>query len=109
QAWGPKKAWYFQVSRNQQKCLGKPKAEADVAYRQWIIEQGGPPPANHSKRLTGTEIAQEFLDDSKVNNDPRTYDFYRYFVVPFVERFGASLAATFAPLSLQKWLNEHEG
>jgi hypothetical protein len=54
------------------------------------------------KRLTVAEIAQEFLDDSKANNDPRTYDFYRYFVVPFVTRFGAALAATFPPLSFQK-------
>jgi hypothetical protein len=64
-----KKAWYLQVSRHQQKCLGKTKAEADVAYRQWLIEQGGELPANHFKRLTVAEIAQEFLDDSKANNN----------------------------------------
>src|SRR5713226_8917533 len=104
-----KKAWYLQVSRYQQKCLGKTKAEADVAYRQWLIEQGGELPANQFKRLTVAEIAQEFLDDSLANNDPRTYEFYRYFVAPFVERFGAALAATFPPLSFQKWLNEHKG
>jgi hypothetical protein len=52
------------------------------------------------------EIAQEFLDDSKANNDLRTYEFYRYFVVPFVERFGSARASPFPPLSFQKWLNE---
>jgi integrase len=104
-----KKAWYLQVSRYQQKRLGKTKAETDLAYRQWLIEQGGTLPADQFKRLTVAEIAQEFLDDSKANNDPRTYDFYRYFVVRFVTRFGAALAATFPPLSFQKWLNEHEG
>jgi integrase len=30
-------------------------------------------------------------------------------VAPFVARFGAALAATFPPLSFQKWLNEHQG
>jgi len=54
-----KKAWYLQVSRYQQKCLGKTKAEADIAYRQWLIEQGGELPANQFKRLTVAEIAQE--------------------------------------------------
>jgi hypothetical protein len=104
-----KKAWYLQVSRHQQKRLGKTKDEADVAYRQWIIEQGGALPANQFKRLTVAEIAQEFLDDNKANNGPTTYDFYRYFVVLFVTRFGAALAATLPPLSFQKWLNEHKG
>jgi integrase len=104
-----KKAWYLQVSRHQQKCLGKTKAEADVAYREWLLDQGQPLPRQDQQKLTVAEIAQEFLDDSKANNDPRTYDFYRYFVVPFVGRFGSARAATFPPLSFQKWLNEHEG
>jgi integrase len=103
-----KKAWYLQVSRNQQKRLGKTKTEADIAYREWVLDQGGMLPANQSKRLTVAEIAQEFLDDSKANNDARTYEFYRYFVAPFVTRFGAAVAATFPPLTFQKWLNEHK-
>lgn len=104
-----KKAWYLQVSRGVQKCLGKTKAEADGAYRQWLLEQGEQLPVPERKRLTVAEIAQEFLDHSKRNNDPKTYEFYCYFVVPFVERFGAASAATFAPLSFSKWLDEHQG
>jgi site-specific recombinase XerD len=78
-------------------------------YREWLIEQGQPLPRQDQKKLTVAEIGQEFLDDSKANNNERTYEFYRYFVVPFVERFGSAAAATFPPLSFQKWLNEHEG
>jgi integrase len=104
-----KKAWYLQVSRGVQKRLGKTKAEADTAYRQWLLEQGEQLPAPERKRLTMAEVAQEFLDQSKRNNDPRTYEFYCYFVVPFVERFGAAPAATFPPLSFTKWLDEHPG
>src|SRR5262249_49802377 len=104
-----KKAWYLQVSRGVQKCLGKSKAEADAAYREWLLEQGEPLPCQDQRKLTVAEIAQEFLDDSKANNDPRTYEFYCYFVVPFVERFGSARASTFPPPSFPKWLNEHEG
>ena len=104
-----KKAWYLQVSRGVQKCLGKTRAEADRAYRQWVLEQGEQLPAAERRRLTVAEVAQEFLDHSKRNNDARTYQFYCYFVVPFVERFGSAAAATFPPLSFSKWLDEHEG
>src|SRR5262249_52482439 len=71
--------------------------------------QGEPLPRQDQQKLTVAEIAQEFLDDSKTNNDPRTYEFYCYFVVPFVERFGGARAACFPPLAFKKWLNEHEG
>jgi integrase len=104
-----KKAWYLQVARGVQKCLGKTRAEADQAYRRWLLEQGEPLPAPERKRLTVAEVAQEFLDHSKKNNDERTYDFYCYFIVPFVQRFGAAPAATFPPLSFSKWLDDHAG
>jgi integrase len=104
-----KKAWYLQVSRGVQKCLGKTKAEADRAYRQWLLAQGEQLPTTERQRLTVAEIAQEFLDHSKRNNDAKTYEFYCYFVVPFVERFGSAAAATFPPLSFSKWLDEHAG
>src|SRR5262249_49068217 len=104
-----KKAWYLQVSRGVQKRLGKTKAEADAAYREWLLNEGEPLTRQDQQKLTVAEIAQEFLNDSKVNNDPRTYEFYCYFVVPFVRRFGAARAAYVPPLSFQKWLNEHEG
>jgi len=104
-----KKAWYLQVERGVQKCLGKTKTEADAAYREWLVNQGEPLHCQNQQKLTVAEIAQEFLDDSQVNNDPRTYEFYRYFIVPFVDRFGAARAACFPPLSFQKWLNDHEG
>jgi hypothetical protein len=96
-----KKDWYLQAARHQQKCLGKTKAEADIAYRRWLIEQGGTVPADQFKRLPVAEIAQEFLDDSLANNDARTSEFYRYFLVPFVERFGSARAASFPPLSFR--------
>ena len=59
-----KKAWYLQVSRHQQKCLGKTRAEADIAYREWLLDQGQPLPRQDQQKLTVAEIAQEFLDDS---------------------------------------------
>jgi hypothetical protein len=104
-----KQAWYLQVSRGDQKCLGKTKAEADRAYRLWLLEQGEQLSAPERKQLTVAKVAQEFLDHSKRNNDAKTYDFYCYFIVPFVERFGAAAAATFPPLSFSKWLDEHPG
>jgi integrase len=104
-----KKAWYLQVSRHQQLRLGKTKAEADAAYRRWLLEQGEGLPAPERQRLTVAEVAQEFLDHSQRSNDNRTYEFYRYFVAPFVERFGSAAAATFLPLAFTKWLDERKG
>jgi integrase len=104
-----KKAWYLQVARGAQKCLGKTKAEADRAYRQWLIEQGESLPPEERRRLTVAELAQEFLDYSKAHTKPKTYESYCYFVVPFVERFGSVAAATFPPLTFTKWLDEHAG
>ena len=97
-----KKAWYLQVARGVQKRLGKTKDEADRAYRAWLLEHGEQLPTAERKRLTVAEVAQEFLDHSKRRNDARTYDFYCYFIVPFVERFGAAPAATFPPLSFTR-------
>ncbi|HYV39192.1 MAG TPA: site-specific integrase [Gemmataceae bacterium] len=104
-----KKAWYLQVGRNEQKCLGKTKAEADTAYRTWLIEEGGSMPQGQQARLTIAEIGQDFLDHSKRHNDPKTYQFYCYFLVPFIERFGAVIAKDLLPRSFTKWLDEHEG
>jgi integrase/recombinase XerD len=104
-----KKAWYLQVARGVQKRLGKTKEEADRAYRQWLLDQGEQLPAPQRNRLTVAEVAQEFLDQSKRNNGAKTYEFYSYFVVPFVRRFGTAAAAAFPPLSFTKWLDEHAG
>src|SRR5262245_55189993 len=82
-----KKAWYLQVSRGVQKRLGRTKAEADAAYREWLIEQGLSLPAPERKKLTVEELAQEFLDFARAHTKARTYEFYCYFVSPFVERF----------------------
>src|SRR5205085_196899 len=94
---------------NEQVCLGKTKEEADRRFREWVIEQGGSLPDAERKKLTIAEVAQEFLDFSKNNNDEPTYDYYRYFIVPFVERFGSAVAKAFSPLSFTKWLDEHPG
>jgi len=104
-----KSAYYLQISRTQQLRLGKTKAEADVAYRQWLIEQGEQLSPAEAKKLSVAELAQQFLDHAKANTKPRTYEFYCYFVVPFVERFGNASAAAFPPLSFTKWLDEHTG
>jgi hypothetical protein len=105
----PKKAWYLRASRHQQLKLGKTKAAADAAYRRWLLEHNEDLPAAERKRLTVAEVAREFLDHSKRTNDARTYEFYRYFVAPFVERFGSAAAARFPPLAFTKWLDEHPG
>src|SRR5262249_54049586 len=104
-----KKAWYLQVSRRKQKRLGKTKAEADEEYRRWILEQGEALPQGERKNLTVAELAQAFLDSAKLHIKPKSYEFYCYFIVPFVERFGSAPAATFPPLSFTKWRDEHEG
>lgn len=104
-----KNAYYLQISRTQQMRLGKTKAEAEAAYRAWLIEHGEQLPAPERKKLTVAELAQQFLDHARAHTKPRTYEFYCYFVVPFVERFGAAPAATFPPLSFTKWLDEHAG
>jgi integrase len=104
-----KQAYYLQIDRKTQKRLGKTKAEAEAAYRQWLIDHGEPLPVPERKKLTVAEVAQEFLHYSKAHTKPRSYEFYCYFVVPFVERFGSAPAATFPPLSFTKWLDEHPG
>ena len=104
-----KKAYYLQIDRRTQKRHGRTLKEAEAAYRQWLIDRGEALPAPEQKKLTIAEVAQEFLDHSNRNNDPRTYEFYCYFVCPFVERFGAATAATYSPLAFTKWLDEHEG
>jgi integrase len=104
-----KTAWYLQVNRHEQKRLGKTKAEADEAYRRWILEQGEALPQAERKNLTVAELAQAFLDSAKLHTKPKSYEFYCYIIVPFVERFGSAPAATFPPLSFTRWLDDHEG
>jgi integrase len=104
-----KKAWYLQIDRRRQKRLGRTKAEAEAAYRRWLLEHGEALPASQGKKLTVAELAQEFLDYAKAHTKPKSYEFYCYFAVPFVERFGSVPAATFPPLSFTKWLDDHAG
>jgi integrase len=61
------------------------------------------------KRLTVAEFGQEFLDRVKAKKMPKTDESYCYFLVPFVERFGAARAATFPSLTFDKGLDEHAG
>ena len=104
-----KKAWYLQVSRGEQLCLGKTKAEADRRYRQWLIDNAGSLPQPTQRQLTIAELAQEFLNHSRQHTEPKTYEFYCFFIVPFVERFGSACASTFLPRTFNKWLDEHGG
>jgi integrase len=104
-----KKAYYLQIDRHTQKRLGKTRSEADAAYREWLIEQGTSLPEKEQKRLTIQEVADEFLAHARAHTKPKSHAFYSYFVEPFLERFGAALAAGFSPLAFTKWLDEHEG
>jgi hypothetical protein len=104
-----KDAYYLQIDRDTQKRLGKTKPEAEAAYRTWLIEQGEQLPAVQRKKLTIAEAAQEFLSDAQAHTKPKTYEFYCYFIVPFVERFGAATTADFSPLAFAKWLDANLG
>ncbi len=104
-----KNAYYLQIDRKHQKRLGKTKAEAETVYRNWLIEQGGDLPAAERKKLTVAELGQQFLDHAQVHTKAKSYEFYCYFVVPFVERFGSAQAADFSPLAFTRWLDDHPG
>src|SRR5437773_428389 len=78
-----KQAYYLQIDRHTQKRLGKTRAEADAAYRQWILDQGESLPRQEQKRLTVAELGQAFLDRVKAMRKPKTYESYCYFLVPF--------------------------
>ncbi len=104
-----KKAWYLQVARGEQMCLGKTKADADRRYREWLIDNAGSLPQPMQRHLTIAELAQEFLNHSQKHTKPNTYIYYCFFVVPFVERFGSAVAETFLPRTFNKWLDEHTG
>jgi integrase len=104
-----KKAYYLQIDRNTQKRLGKTLTEAEMAYREWILDHGESLPRREQKKLTVAELAQVFLDRVKAKKKPKTYDSYCYFICPFVERFGAAPASTFPLLTFEKWLDEHRG
>jgi integrase len=104
-----KKAYYLQIDRHTQKRLGKTKAEADAAYRQWLIEEGQQLPQAEQKKLTVAEVAQEFLNHCQKHTKKKSYEFYAYFIVPLVERFGGAVAKDLSPLAFEKWLDDHKG
>jgi integrase len=104
-----KKGYYLQIDRTHQRRLGATKAEAETAYNTWLLERGEQLPPLRQRKVTIAELAKEFLDHAKLHTKPKTYKFYCYFVVPFVERFGAVIASQFSPLAFTKWLDEHEG
>src|SRR5262245_47153543 len=89
-----KKAYYLQIDRHTQMRLGRTLAEAEAAYRAWLLEQGQELPRQERRKLTVAELAQEFLDRARATKRPKTYEHYCYFVVPFVERFGPAPAAS---------------
>ena len=97
-----KKAWYLQVSRRRQKYLGKTKAEADAAYRAWLLDSTGALPPEQARKLTVAEVGQQFLDHCRLHTSANSYDYYRHFVKAFVGHFGGASAADIIPPPLRR-------
>ena len=94
-----KKAWYLQVGKRQI-CLGRDAKLAKQKAREILA---GNIPAETSK-VTFAQLCDEFLEFSKHEHQPDTYDWFRWFLTDCCEHVGSVRAADLRPIDVHRWV-----
>ena len=101
----PRKRWYVQLD-GKQINLGPDKEAAFDRYHELMRERKhGTAPAATAESFAA--IADHFLEWVKNNRSPDTYEWYRYRIQRFVDRYPDLLAAQIKPHHVETWADSY--
>lgn len=97
-----RQAWFVQINRKRHN-LGKDKKKAWQRYFELM--------AQPQKRVIASDslaaIVDAFLDWTSRNRSPHTYEWYRYRLQRFVERYPRLRADELRPFHVETWADDH--
>ncbi len=104
--WAVRDGWYVKVN-GKRTLLAKGKdnkKEAELSFHLLKVNEGNAPPPN---KLLVKELANIFLDHSKLHNSASTYDIYLYYLKSFCDMHGSLTINGVKPFHVTKWLDKH--
>jgi hypothetical protein len=97
-------SWYVYF-RGKQVFLGKDKKEADLAFHRLMASEGATAPGKDMKVAILFDL---FLDHSQRHHAPETYEWFKFFLQDFVNRYGRSNVSALRPFHVTQWLDAHD-
>ncbi|MBP3957861.1 hypothetical protein J8F10_21620 [Gemmata sp. G18] len=103
--------WYAQISvgsKRKQVKLVKGKENEREAYRTFcplVADEGQVNPATANQSVA--TVCDFFLDASRRAHKPDTFEWHRYYLQSFCDRFGRLMTADVKSYHVTKWLDAH--
>lgn len=95
------RGWYVTLE-GRQFSLGSDKEEAYEKYRELLAQ----PMGRANPKGTLLPIIEAFLDWVEIHRAPDTYEWYRFRLARFFERYPKLTAAKLRPFHVQQWLDD---
>ena len=99
-----RKSWYVEINRKQIK-LGFDKEEAFQLYHQ-LMQQPAEEATISPDSLVG--IIDAFLDWTQRNRAPDTYEWYRYRLQRFVDKYPDMRVSSLKPFHVEEWVDDYD-
>lgn len=99
-----RKSWYVEINRKQIK-LGFDKEEAFQLYHQ-LMQQPAEEATTSPESLVG--IIDAFLDWTQRNRAPDTYEWYRYRLQRFVDKYPDMRVSSLKPFHVEEWVDGYD-
>lgn len=95
--------WYVEIDRRQI-CLGP---NQDATFRQYHQLMQAPPKPQASQNPLVVELSDSFLDWVQKERAPDTFEWYRYRLQRFCERYPALKTTDLRPFHVQQWVDSY--
>ena len=99
-----RKSWYVEINRRQIK-LG---ADRDEAFRQYHQIMQQPAEVVSASPESLVTIIDAFLDWTDRNRSPDTYEWYRYRLQRFVDRYPEMKVSSLKPFHIEEWVDQYD-
>ena len=99
-----RKSWYVEINRKQIK-LGYDKEEAFKQYHQ-LMQQ--PPELATCSSESLVTIIDAFLEWTQRNRSPDTYEWYRYRLQRFVDKYPEMRVSNLKPFHIEEWVDAYD-
>ena len=99
-----RKSWYVEINRKQIK-LGFDKEKAFQLYHQ-LMQQPVEEATTSPESLVG--IIDAFLDWTERNRAPDTYEWYRYRLQRFVDKYPDMRVSSLKPFHVEEWVDGYD-
>ena len=99
-----RKSWYVEINRRQIK-LGPNRDEAFRQYHQIMQQPAEVVSASPESLVT---IIDAFLDWTDRNRSPDTYEWYRYRLQRFVDRYPEMKVSALKPFHVEEWVDQYD-